>query len=49
MLCQKKAYVIKRVGVNPPRHARTGQITWSLYEGPGHAWKVAKLRSHFDF
>lgn len=50
VLCAKKAYVVKRIGKDPPENAELmcGQLTWSLYDGPVEAWETAKKRAHFQ-
>ena len=48
VLCNKKAFVVKRLGRGAdPDRSQTGQLTWSLHGGPGDAWALAMGRAGF--
>lgn len=48
VLLNKKAFVVKRVGRGAdPETTQTGQLTWSMYDGANHAWKLAMSRAGF--
>ena len=50
VLCQKRAFVVKRIGQNPPddHDVQPGQIMWSLHDGVAQAWETAKSFSFYE-
>ncbi|CAK8987407.1 30S ribosomal protein S6 [Durusdinium trenchii] len=52
VLCSAGAYCVKRLGtVNGKTVSgdvlKTGQVTWSKFDGPVNAWEIAKTRAGF--
>ena len=54
MLLSSRAYVVKKHGCvadaqydGEGDESSEGQVTWSKFDGPAEAWKVAKARAKF--
>ncbi|CAK9092347.1 30S ribosomal protein S6, partial [Durusdinium trenchii] len=53
VLVVAEAYVVKRCGTvaggEGPEFStlKSGQVTWSKFDGPAKAWEVAKKRAYF--